>query len=545
MKNEPLFLLAFTLLVCCCPGLAQTLKNKAFGGETPDDAELIGHRMLIKNTAHPQKVLDVSGGLSTAGTKIWQNELSQAPAQYFVFQATGDGYYHILTKAGNLYVTVDVPPLVVGQPGDVPNTNYGIKQDKLYPVASGTVYTRQHRDHQKWKLISTGDANTYLIESKALPGKVLQPANPESKAKVALSANTGNASQQWYIGRADRSPEQGGSVNYGYCVKNGTAMVRTADELIRRLENAQNGDIIYIADDAMIDLRGRHTDAPIEIKTGVTLASGRGKNGSKGGLIRCSAKDRDVLFRVTGDNVRITGLRFEGPDMSSDGEIEDILTGISVRMPAPTTARNILIDNNEIYGWQKVGVAVTNVKTVRILQNEFHHNQFVKLTLIPPDHFGGGYGIEVGDFGGASIEQNVFHHNRHDIAGNGHRESTYSAIKNLVLGGGISHSFDVHAWKENKCEKEYKHSNGWAIAGHTFLFKDNIFRQDHNEAIQIRGVPVKLVTIQNNSFKMERRKAVNQFKYCGAKKYLPGSWVKEEQNFSRIKMIGNQFDVGN
>lgn len=526
----------------CETGICQ----QAFGGATPDDGNLTAHQMLIKNTAHPQKVLDVYGGQSTAGAKIWQYELNQTPAQRFVFQAAGDGYYYLLTVAGNLYVTVDVPPLVVGQPGDVPNTNYGIKQDKLYPAASGPAYTRQHRDQQKWKLIPTGDANTYLLENKRFPGKVLQPENPESKAKVALSANTGSTVQQWYIGRADRSPDQGGGVNYGYWVKNSTTPIRTADELIRRLENAQNGDVIYVADDAVIDLRGRHTDAPVEIKNGVTLASGRGKNGSKGGLIKCSAKDRDVLFRVTGDNVRITGLRIEGPDMTSDGEIEDIVTGVSVKMSTPGAANNILIDNNEVYGWQDVGVSVTNVKNVRILQNEFHHNLFEKLTLIPPDHFGGGYGIEVGDYGGASIEQNVFHHNRHDIAGNGHKESTYSAIKNLVLGGGISHSFDVHAWKENQCENEYKHANGWAIAGHTFLFRDNIFRHDHNEAIQIRGVPVNLVTVQNNSFRMTRRKAVNQFKHCGAKKYLPGvSWVKDEENFSRIKMVGNRYDVRN
>ena len=52
----------------------------------------------------------------------------------------------------------------------------------------------------------------------------------------------------------------------------------------------------------------------IQIPEGVILASDRGYNNSPGALIRSLAFKTKGLISVLGKDVRITGLRIEGPD---------------------------------------------------------------------------------------------------------------------------------------------------------------------------------------------------------------------------------------
>ena len=91
-------------------------------------------------------------------------------------------------------------------------------------------------------------------------------------------------------------------------------VVSTKGELIDALVKAQAGTIVYIRDDAVIDMTGADDQA---IPGGVTLASGRGRDGSLGALVFSNNLTDGAKFipllRTGGRDVRITGLRLRGP----------------------------------------------------------------------------------------------------------------------------------------------------------------------------------------------------------------------------------------
>ena len=103
----------------------------------------------------------------------------------------------------------------------------------------------------------------------------------------------------------------GGGTGYARIVppEAATATVQTAEELLAALAAAQAGQVVYVPDDAIIDLTP-HTG--IALPAGVTLAGGRGLNGSEGGLLFTRTIESTTLFRTAGPNIRITGLRLEG-----------------------------------------------------------------------------------------------------------------------------------------------------------------------------------------------------------------------------------------
>jgi len=73
-----------------------------------------------------------------------------------------------------------------------------------------------------------------------------------------------------------------------------TTVVSNSTQLLAALAGAASGDVVYIEDDAEIDLTGHGS---ISIPKNVTLASGRGNNGSRGALLYVTeAKGYSQLF---------------------------------------------------------------------------------------------------------------------------------------------------------------------------------------------------------------------------------------------------------
>ena len=68
----------------------------------------------------------------------------------------------------------------------------------------------------------------------------------------------------------------GGGDGYRDTVLTGNYVVDTAAELVTALKNASSGQVVFVANDAEIDLTGLRS---IKIPGGVTLASGRGAKG--------------------------------------------------------------------------------------------------------------------------------------------------------------------------------------------------------------------------------------------------------------------------
>ncbi|MCM2465684.1 right-handed parallel beta-helix repeat-containing protein [Methanoculleus oceani] len=210
---------------------------------------------------------------------------------------------------------------------------------------------------------------------------------------------------------------------------------------------------------------------------------------SPGGRISLASTDSNYPagLIVGGENVRITGLRIEGPDKDTDW-IDEKKIGIYC------THRNFEVDNCEIWGWN--GAAITMVGTGGsdmkaggyIHHNYIHHCQMDGL----------GYGIVVSAGGVALVEANYFDYCRHAIAGTGVAGDGYEARYNICGPHAIAtspHAFDMHG-------KPDPNGSG-TIAGDTILIHHNTFQATQPTGaypVAIRGVPRDGAYIDHNWF---------------------------------------------
>lgn len=292
-------------------------------------------------------------------------------------------------------------------------------------------------------------------------------------------------------------------------------VVRTADELRAALRRAaQSPWTIYVDDAAEIDLsycaktptprdcrepRSGPThcsDYSLVVPTNTTLASGRGRGGSRGARLFTRTFTDCPLLDVKGEGVRITGLRIHGPDSSIEnddrvhcGRESTAIHVISDSSDGPLRWKTE-IDNNELSSWPRAAVETGNVQGVRVHHNVIQFNRRQEHNGTCGDHaYGLGYGVVISP-GSVRIEANVFDHNRHDIASAGLPGTHYTATYNLVLTGAVQHSFDVHGGKDRKdCTN---------IAGSAFVIHHNTFLQSSKPAVRIRGIPMRGAFIYKN-----------------------------------------------
>ncbi|MEN6626380.1 MAG: LamG-like jellyroll fold domain-containing protein [Candidatus Sumerlaeia bacterium] len=274
----------------------------------------------------------------------------------------------------------------------------------------------------------------------------------------------------------------GGGVGYSRTIDPATAnyVVSTASALKTALSSATSGQVVYVADDAVIDLSSQ--TSAITIKAGVTLASGRGRNGSLGGRIvynTFTAHATWALFTTGGTGTRITGLRMIGPwngRWRTYQEYHGIYVGHA----------NCEIDNNEMVGWNYA--ALETLLASNACAPNFHHNYVHHNTKL-----GCGYGICPGFCSGAAvpvIEGNIFDFERHSVAGHGNAGMSYEARYNLILEHSISHVFDMHGGADR--------DDGTDIAGSIIRIHHNTVRNTDQSAVCIRGIPTVGCWVNNN-----------------------------------------------
>lgn len=101
-----------------------------------------GVQCTLTPACAPNMRLDVNGGSGEDEANIQIYTANGSPAQKFVFEEMGDGYFRILTSAGKAV--------------DVRNNN---------AVSGETVwqYGRNDTDAQLWKIVDAGDGYVYLI----------------------------------------------------------------------------------------------------------------------------------------------------------------------------------------------------------------------------------------------------------------------------------------------------------------------------------------------------------------------------------------------
>ncbi len=277
----------------------------------------------------------------------------------------------------------------------------------------------------------------------------------------------------------------GGGYGYSRIINsnNATSIVSSWTGLKSAIKNSSPGDVIYIQDNAKIEIPHGET---ISIQTpNLTIASGRGKNDSDGAKLYTNHPDQKPI-NVSATNVRITGIRLQGHTGLSGS-----CNGIRV------SGKNIEIDNCEIYRWSyaaiSLGVGASDDRS-HVHHNYIHHNSRAGL----------GYGVVVGNKTNAIVENNIFDYNRHDIAGGGVNPYylSYEAFNNISLKQGVNKEpkYDMHGAYE-ACGSGY-HNTNWA--GKSVKIHDNtVHHHDAYYHIKIRGIPTASCQVVNNYFKLK------------------------------------------
>ncbi len=330
------------------------------------------------------------------------------------------------------------------------------------------------------KIFSGDDKITISVNQK---GKVR--GEPESSFLI-LDGKT-------YGAKPDSRGPIGGGDGYTEVVTGGNYTIENVGDLKNALSKVKPGEIIFIPSDISIDLSHEVTNnnLVLTIPEGVTLASDRGYNGSKGALIKCDKLFSGNLFRVTGKKVRVTGLRIQGPDPNRNMEHHQEAFGPGGKgrdfYYTYPTSRGFQVDNDEftmdnceISAFSHTAIYLYKGENHSIHHNYMHHCQ----------HMGLGYCITLAK-SNSSIEYNLFDYNRHSIAGTGVSGCSYSAKNNIELGVSLSHCFDMHGGRDR--------GDGTDIAGTKIEIINNTFKAPE-KAIGIRGVAEEKCDIYQNWF---------------------------------------------
>lgn len=294
----------------------------------------------------------------------------------------------------------------------------------------------------------------------------------------------------------------GGGDGYAEIITKGDYAVTNVDDLRAAVASAQAGQVVYVdpAGDYDCTTLVYAEKFVLEIPAGVTLASNRGHNGSRGAVIYSNAYDTSPLIRALGADVRMTGIWLRGPNPKTDiahhrrsfstKNAEGVVPGHTYYYKVPTSTgistkfSGLQVDNCELSGWSHAAIALDAGVDHHIHHNYIHHNQYMGL----------GYGVALG-YGAeavALIDYNLFDANRHSIAGTGKPGNAYEACNNVALQDACGHVFDMHGGRDRK--------DGTNIAGDWVNIHNNLVCPTTQRAIAIRGVPQNQSAVHNNWF---------------------------------------------
>lgn len=252
------------------------------------------------------------------------------------------------------------------------------------------------------------------------------------------------------------------------------------DELKQYVDSGQP----YIFIPGTVTITVPNTSSSLRIKSGQTIFSDRGINGSQGALLTTpylnDEQNAYPIYEVE-SRARITGLRIQGPSGETGTKNK------TIGMQFVPGSSEIEVDNNEVFNWPWSGV---NVKTS--VDNKVHHN-FIHDNIRSEL----GYGIVVQNGNAqAEIYCNVFNANRHSIAGSGNDGEGYNAHDNLILPGGgrgAYHQFDMHKGAQG-------HGGKYVIANDN-IFDYGAYGTSNRYSIYIRGIPADgPITVTGNIF---------------------------------------------
>lgn len=275
-------------------------------------------------------------------------------------------------------------------------------------------------------------------------------------------------------------------------IEDADAVVIDRDSLVTALNSADEGDLIFIAPWAAIDLTGVHgqdVGAP-----NVTLASDLGPASEGGALVVTDSmpmqkKSVRRVFNITKPGFRATSFRLLGPQTThnewKDYETNRPMSGLELN------AGYCEVDNLVGRGWGHCPVNVGRhgfVEKVHI-----HHCDLVDN---PQDALG--YGVAT-RHAAPLIQYCYFDNNRHSIAGSGHEDCSFIARYNVLGPRGILHAIDMHS---HSSADGTRTQGGKRVSIHhnTVLFRENRVNSQPQEAVKLRDVPLEGGQILDNRF---------------------------------------------
>jgi hypothetical protein len=296
-----------------------------------------------------------------------------------------------------------------------------------------------------------------------------------------------------YGARPDERGPIGGGNGYANIITKGDYAAGDLDSLLEALSKVKSGQTVFIPAETVIDLTARiYIDQlALEVPEGVTLAGDRGHDESEGALLISDALKTPVMIRAAGPDVRITGLRIQGPNpkryidhhrrsFGKGGDGHKYYYKLPTSNGITTSHPRLEVDNCEISGFSHAGVNLVTGDEHHIHHNYIHHCQYQGL----------GYGV-CHNTAASLIEHNLFNWNRHSIAGTGRPGNSYAARHNIELGVSLSHCFDMHGGRDRR--------DGTDIAGTSIEIYNNTFRAKQTPVV-IRGVPEEKCDVHHNWF---------------------------------------------
>jgi hypothetical protein len=389
--------------------------------------------------------------------------------QITVFEV--DSKHHVLLRVNGQAVTVVPGTLPAPSPFPVPLPDMKLElQPELSPGSPDA-----------WKQTFALDGDSIMLASDRTRVIKIQNNRGANRSPVVLGYRELADAEFWTFASNDgmnRKPTSG--------------FVRVPEEksLIPAVTEAGWGSVIEISPTVSINVPA---DFVLFLNSGVTIRGGR-RNGIPGATIFKNYRQEPVnghweprgadLFNIQSDgrgtitDVRVTGLRIQGPSDTSTGELcvgewplrycfNSNPEMRAIRMI--NTGARINIDHNEVFNWPVAGVSVTDGRTfpskqseclitagvrasnVTIARNFIHHSRRRSL----------GYGVSVGGGAFPLIQGNTFSSNRHAIGANPIGGTGYRAIENislnadppeqydLIFGQTYTHDFDMHGTGDN------------------------------------------------------------------------------------------------
>jgi hypothetical protein len=309
--------------------------------------------------------------------------------------------------------------------------------------------------------------------------------------------------------------------------------------------------VIKIAPDAVLDLTGLY---PLQLRSGVTIRGGR--RGLNFGARLCMAPvcvesttvnvPNFSMMETIGSDVRITGLRIEGPSRSTDQNQPETYAILANDSPGLGYARTI-IDNNDISGWTVAAVQVTGrdennnaqcdalppqISNVLVRRNFLHHNRLQEK----------GYGVVASKGAFPAIEANTFLANRHAIASSGGGHTGYAARYNLVLSESPQQDgFGPFDWYTHDFDQHGNGDNGFGGTGGLYqdIFR-NTFLGTNRTNYKLRSDPC---------YKTDFRENVSLVSKGASVAYHPFQWnhpaFYDATSVVNIQSVPSQFNKAN